>query len=151
MSDIGITKDGDLILGMPVTDKDGNVVYENGKELLDFSLKQDFEETKQMIYSRLKTEKWDWYIYPLIGTALSDLVGQPNTKETAEVGIDNIIKALTYDGLFNALQVEVKAVPVNIDEIVFMVKIQISINNAYKTYAILNVNQGVEINANYAD
>jgi hypothetical protein len=149
VNDIAINDDGDLVFAVPYV-KDGKVQKNAyGRDIRDFALKREMNETRQMVYARLMTEKSDWYVYPSIGTVLTDLIGMPNSKETAQMGINTIMQALTYDNLFVPSQIDIKAVPVNPEEIVFLVRIQVTLTDVFSFYAILNVNKGVEIDVDY--
>ncbi|HLO11235.1 MAG TPA: hypothetical protein VK190_03140 [Pseudoneobacillus sp.] len=146
MNDIKLTDNGDLILGNPKTDSDGNIIIKDGKPILDLDIVSNTFCDKQMIYERLMTEQLDWYIYENIGNKLNDLIGQPNTRTTGDLGVKYITDALTYDQFIPINKISVKATPINNNEIVFTVRIQLNENETYNAYVTLNLNKGVEIN-----
>lgn len=146
MNDIKLTDKGDLVVGNPKLDSDGNIVYKDGKPLLDLDIASGVYCDKQMIRERLTTEQLDWYIYENVGTKLSDLIGKPNTKTTGDLGCKYIIDALTYDGFVPINRITVKATPINFQEIVFTIRIQMDTTEIYDAYITLNINKGVEIN-----
>lgn len=144
--DIKITDDGDLKLGPPKVDEDGNVVLnEYGKPIRDFDFVRDRSVKKQMIYERLKTERFDWYTYLDIGNSLSDLVGQPNTEEVASRGVQEIINTLTYDGLVTLSEVFVKPIPMSEHEILFIIRITDQVDDPYSFYISFDLTKGVDL------
>ncbi len=146
MSDIRISETGDLLLGSPMTDLDGNIILDiYDKPIRSLEYVKKYDTKNQMINVRLKTERSDFYIYPRIGTALSDLVGEPNTRETAQKGVEDIIRALTYDGLVNILNLTVKPIPVNSEEILYLINIVSDFEEPYELYVTLNLLKGVNV------
>lgn len=98
--------EGDLVLGQP--DSDG---------LVDFKLTGDYESARQDISNRSRTQSGDWRSHPKIGGDLELLEGEPNSRETANKGVQQLLSTLTYDGRFAAGDVTVRAVPTSIYEI----------------------------------
>ncbi|MCW4012302.1 MAG: hypothetical protein NWF07_04835 [Candidatus Bathyarchaeota archaeon] len=96
---------------------------EGGVEKRDLALTTSQDAIKQIVYSRIRTQAPDWFLHPSLGGNLEDLIGEPNTKETARVGIQSIQDALTYDGFMGMGQFEIRAIPISADEIVFIIKI----------------------------
>lgn len=133
--DLGFTDDGDLVRGTPKSDADGNLLYkqpdgsvtkeqrEDGVLIYDLALGLGYEVEKTIIQNRLKTEDPDWFHHANIGANLSDLIGEKNTKETAERGVAMIMKSLTYAGLYKAGDINIRPVPVSLNEIVFFINI----------------------------
>lgn len=133
--DWGFTDDGDLALGVPKVNEDGDILYkhlnnqidtergEDGKEVRDVDVVEFLEADKQIILNRLKTESPDWYHHPRMGGNLSDLIGEPNTRETGERGAQYIREALTYRGLFSERDVDVRPVPLSPESLLFMITI----------------------------
>lgn len=129
------TEDGDLALGEPKLDENGEILYihedgtvdtdkrEDGREIRDIGTVFDIEAEKQTIFNRLRTDSPDWYHHPNMGGNLTDLIGEPNTRETASKGITYIMNALTYKNLYTADQLSIKPVPISLEEIVFIIDI----------------------------
>jgi hypothetical protein len=102
--------EGDLILGEP--DADG---------LVDFKLTGEYESARQDITNRIRTQTGDWRSHPQIGGDLELLEGEPNTRETAMKGVNQIMNTLTYDGRFNPTDVQIRAVPTSIYQVDYYV------------------------------
>lgn len=66
----------------------------------------------QEVRTRIMGDQQDWELYPDVGAGLSDLIGQPNNKTTAESGKAKIIAALTRDGLVSAGDISIKYMPI---------------------------------------
>ncbi|MDK2600687.1 hypothetical protein QO179_24645 [Bacillus stercoris] len=133
--DWAFTEDGDLSLGDPMVNVEGQILYkqldgtvsidkgDNGKEIRDIGVAYDLEAEKQTIMNRLRTDSPDWYHHPAMGGNLTDLIGEPNTKETGTKGASYIYDALTYEGLYNQNQISVRPVPISPTELIFMIEI----------------------------
>lgn len=102
-SDLRITLDGDLVI------KDG-----------DFDLVHEFEAAAQNVFCRLKSSDPEWF-QEIICANLEDLLGKPNTKETATQGEDLIKDALMKDGLVGYEDLYVQAIPLDKFSLVFYV------------------------------
>jgi hypothetical protein len=156
--DFGMSENGDFVLGSPKFDSNGNVLYiykdgtittdyqrgdEKGRFIRDLVYVYDNNRYKQIINNRLKTDAPDWFHHPLMGGNLTDLIGEPNTSETGDRGVLYIRQALTYDGLLGEQDLTVRAVPVNPEEIMFLITIGSSDNQPYRYPIILNLNHGL--------
>lgn len=109
--DLEFSYDGDFTIGLDgdLGDTANNVV-------------QSFT---QEVQTRLRSDLYDWAIHPHLGAALSDLLGEPNEKETAEEGKAKIISALTRDGLCDMNAISVRYMPVSRHHILYYVSIQL--------------------------
>ena len=107
-TDIKITSDGDFVLDSSA----------------DFEYATDTEFIKQIVMTRVKTMKPDWF-YDNVGANLEELLGKDNTKDTAELGATNIINALTYDGFLTSDDIYIKPSPVDEFTIVYVMAIRI--------------------------
>jgi hypothetical protein len=157
--DFGFSEDGDLILGAPKYDSTGNLLYiysdgaisvdssrgaEDGRLVRDFTYSFGTSAYKQIIINRLKTDAPDWFHYPNMGGNLTDLIGEPNTRETGELGVSLITTVLTYNGLFGEKDISVRAVPINGEEIMFMITISDDNNQSYRLPLVFNLNHGIK-------
>ena len=129
--DIGFTMDGDLDLSL----------LEGGYEDLSYSSGPDF--ILQSVNNRLRTQSPDWYTYPHLGANLEDFIGEPNTRETAESIITNIRYTLTYDRLVSEEDLEVDVIPVNINEVVVYVSINMGYYGSYSIPLRFSLLEGV--------
>lgn len=76
---------------------------------------------------------------------LEDLIGMPNTIETAQLGVEKITRSLTYDGLVSEGDLYIRPTPVNKTMMMFLVFIEHEGNaNAYFE-VIINFEVGVAI------
>lgn len=140
-TDIYLTPDGDLALGQQAVDQDGFLLYyafqdasqttlvqtinpeEGSIPIRDVKLVDGEEQDLQLMRTRLMTENPDWDLYPRIGADLTDLIGLPNTQETAELGIRLIEQSLTSDGAFSLNELSVDVVPVGPTTLLFDIKL----------------------------
>lgn len=76
---------------------------------------------KQDIRFRLKTEIGDFIPHPDLGAGLEEIIGEPNTRETARIGESKIIQALTYDNRIRGGDLLVKGVPISLYNVSFYV------------------------------
>lgn len=81
----------------------------------------------QSARNRIKITDPEWIDYEInqIGANLEDLLGMPNTQETAIEGIERIVSVLTRDGLISTEEVYVRPVPVGKYVVAFFVFIKI--------------------------
>ena len=105
---------GDIQTSAPRTNEDGEQVF-------DIALSYGVDTLKQNIYARVKTQAPDWFLHPNLGGNLEDLIGEPNTRDTAQKGIKLIHDALTYGDFLTDGEFNVKAVPINKEEVVFFI------------------------------
>lgn len=128
------TKDGDLELGSPKTNEDGELLYVtvDGVETTDETLGVLIRDIphhvshnvdRQVISNRLLTEDLEWYHHPEIGPSLSQLKGEPNTRETGNKGIELITECLTKDGFIKEEDLLVRATPINLNTILFYITV----------------------------
>ncbi|MCY9186601.1 hypothetical protein [Bacillus halotolerans] len=87
----------------------------------DFALTDDYESARQDMTNRVRTQKGDWRSHNSLGADLELLEGEPNTRETGLRGESQIYEALTYDHRFDILDLNVRAVPLSIEELQFFV------------------------------
>lgn len=139
--DIALSPDGDLMLGQQLVDEEGFLLYWMGgyrdgdtplitndpnlgiRPVRD--MKEIFMEESelQLIKNRVQTEAPDWKHYPNLGGNLTDLIGMPNTSQTAEYGVELITKTLTYDKAFKTEELIVNGIPVGKNQLLFDIKL----------------------------
>lgn len=102
----------------------GDIEIVDGK----FVLADEERTLKQNIEKRLRTDNPDWFRHYLLGADLEDLKGMDNTRETGELGVERIVRALTYDGLIDLDKLYVRAVPTGGHEITFYIVVQLGYN-----------------------
>jgi hypothetical protein len=153
--DWAFSEDGDLMLGDPRTDNDGNILYlhddgtidtdkrEDGREIKDIDVTSDLDAEKQTIFNRLRTDAPDWYHYPSMGGNLTDLIGEPNTRETAARGASYIEAALTYGGLYDGSQLGIRPVPISQNELLFLIEISKYGSKVFRLPLTFNLQTGL--------
>ena len=153
--DWAFTGDGDLKLGAPKLTEDGLILYKHGdgsisteisfdgRELRDIGLSRGSHVERQTIMNRLKTDAPDWFYHPNMAGNLSDLVGEPNTRETGQHGAMLIERALTYGGLYESAQINIRPVPVSENEIMFLTTITKHRREPYQIPIVFNLEHGL--------
>ena len=109
--DLFFSNAGDLAVG-----PDGDLAGTESDALLSF---------RQECLNRMKSEFQDWALHPWLGSGLSEIIGEPNTKETAERGSELIENALTMGAFVNSNDVNIKYVPVSNDALIYIVEIAV--------------------------
>ena len=96
----------------------------------------------QEIKTRLEADLGDWVLDKTIGASLSDFVGEPNIKSTAEAIRVRIISALTKHGFLNSKDINILYSPIDIDKIMFKISIKVAPtarNNGSETLNIVTL------------
>jgi len=109
-NDISMTVDGEPIIG-----DDG-----------DFQLSEGIDCIIESCIFRLKTVIGDWILEPTCGASLEELIGEPNSRETAATMEGMAIRALTHDGFLSTDSIETVAMPVDSTTILLSVIISYS-------------------------
>lgn len=128
--DFRFTEEGDLAIGSPAVNEDGELLYVNpygelstdsteGELVRDIPLRASYLSETQVVMNRLRTDNPDWRLHPEIGANLSDLIGMPNTRATGEEGKQRIIHCLTHDGFISESDLKVRAIPYDRQNIIF--------------------------------
>ena len=103
--DVEVTASGDLRLGA------------NG----DFFLTDGEGVLKQDIAFRLRTDPGEFVPHLDLGAGLSELIGEPNSRETSKNGESKIIQSLTNDAMVGRIDLSVRGVPISQESIMFYV------------------------------
>lgn len=109
--DLFFNSSGDFAL-----DSTGDIASTGSDMLLSF---------KQEIYNRLKSDLQDWSMYSWIGAGLSEIIGEPNSRETAEIGKEKIESALTIGAFLSAEDVNIKYIPVAKDALMYIIRVSV--------------------------
>jgi hypothetical protein len=153
--DLMFSEDGDIELGVRKLDAEGQVLYmqkdstvstikkEGSREVRDVAMSRGRQTEKQIIINRINTQAPDWFHHTTMGGNLSDLVGEPNTKETAEIGKAKIIRVLTYKDFLHPTEINVKPVPTSQNEILFIITISKLRQQEYKLPLVFNLSHGL--------
>lgn len=137
--DFQMTADGDLALGPQETDNEGRPLYfdsgiassvpspeynERSVPVRTMGTVYGIEAEMQTAWTRLRSETTSWALHETLGADLSDLIGEKNTRETAERGLRKIRDALARDGAFNDIDHEVNVFPYGRNELVFVLTVR---------------------------
>jgi hypothetical protein len=126
--DIQVSASGDLVLAP------------NG----DLRMAEPSGVLKQDVVFRVMTDYNDFTPHPDVGADLSALIGEQNTRKTAQSGEQKIARSLTKDGRIISSDLMVKAVPINLDSIVYYIFINdgVSVLNVTPDMAF-DLNRGI--------
>lgn len=94
----------------------------------DFGLNENYEIEmasriqliEQTLYICIKTTNPDWF-YDAVGADLEDLLGLPNTRETAEKGMQQITRAILQSRVIEAADLHIEAKPTGKSTITFLI------------------------------
>jgi len=111
VNDLKWTWNGDLIIDQ----------YGDLADTADNSLRSFIQE----IRTRVRSDLGDWRMQPHVGASLSELIGEPNSEETAEAGKVRIISALTKDNFIAATAIRIRYTPVDQNAILYNIQIRL--------------------------
>lgn len=100
-----------------------------------------WREDAQNAYMRVMTAPGDFLLYQTLGTPLEELYGMPQSRETAQHGINLIYSALNREGLFLGRKVIIDSVPTGPQTIRFDIKI----NDGVNTTSLLSIEKDLGI------
>lgn len=132
--DLFFSSSGDLAL-----DESKDIASTEGDPLLSF---------RQECFNRIKSETNDWQIHEWIGGDLQELIGEPNSRETAERGKEKIENALTIGAFVNIEDVNIKYVPISRDVLMYVVKIAVEPTESNGLTDFVQINLLLDINNN---
>jgi hypothetical protein len=117
-TDLAWTNRGDIIIG-----HDGDIM-----DTYSDPLRSLYQE----IRTRIMSDVGDWANYTDIGATLSDFVGEPNTKITAESVKRRIQSALAKGGLVHNNDMQILYLPIDRDKLMIRlsIKVQSTARNA---------------------
>ena len=78
---------------------------------------------KSEVMTVCKSEINDWKANPNYAATLSDFLGEPNTRENGKRIEERIVSALTSNNVVRREDLQVKVVPVNIHQVLIMIRI----------------------------
>ena len=132
-TDLYFTRRGDYTIGV-----DGDIL-----DTSDDPLRSLVQECR----SRLQSDKGDWVIYPGLGADLSQLIGEPNDKITAEGLKAKVIASLNQFGLVDTRDLSISYMPIGPSSILLRLAIQVaSTDENYLTESLK-----IQILYNYTD
>lgn len=125
----------------------GDYVLGHDGDLADTStdpLRSIYQEIRDII----RSDVGSWKIHSTRGASLSDFVGEPNNKRTAEAIKTRITSALTRNGLVNTRDLRVMYAPVDIDKLMIRVSLQVAATAANNGSGTLSMTFGYNYSEN---
>jgi hypothetical protein len=99
------------------------VIGENG-DLVDTTAHQLLSFVQE-IKTRVRSELYDWKLHPSLGASLSDLIGEPNSREIAERGKARIIAALVRDSFVARRYIKVSYTPIDRHHLMYRLSVTV--------------------------
>jgi hypothetical protein len=81
------------------------------------------ESLRQELQTIAKSEINDWAVYPTYAATLSDYVGQPNTRPTANALHDRLRTAIIANGIVLESDLDIKVIPVHIHKVLIYIRV----------------------------
>lgn len=124
-----------------LVDASGDMVIDSSK---NFKFATSRETLQQDIAFRARTEYNDFEPHPDVGADLQSLIGEPNTRESAQEGERKLFVSLTKDGRIMPQDLRVKATPIGIYQLALYTFVNSSNDdiNAF-TAAVLDYENGI--------
>lgn len=97
---------------------DQDIEFSNG----DIMITRGVDAIKREIFKRLTTERGEWPLFPSEGASLNEYIGEPNTRETADLIKKHLLERLSPVVLPAALQVQV--IPTDLESVAVIMKIK---------------------------
>lgn len=125
---------------------DGDFIIQDGenKSICEFVPSDKSDLVRQIVMNRVRTMKPDWF-YDHVGADLEQLLGEDNTKATAEKGVALIKDAIIYDGFLEEQDVWINPSPLNNYTIVYMLAIRISEGEQLMFQVSIALSSGINI------
>ena len=133
-NDLAWTYRGDYILS-----HDGDIADTNYDPLRSI-----YQEIRDIV----RSDVGSWRIYPTKGAGLSDFVGEPNDKKTAEAIKTRIVAALTRNGLINTSDLKIMYAPVDIDKLIIRISLKVASTAANNGSDTLGITLGYNYSEN---
>lgn len=103
----------------------GDMCISGDGDLQDTSF-DPLRSLSQEINTRIESDQGDWKSFPDIGASISDFVGEPNNKITAEAIKTRIIGALAQDGFIHTSDMKIKYMPIDRESIIFRISLKVA-------------------------
>lgn len=126
---------------------DGTIRTESGERAIpycDIGVVRGKQSIVQVIKNRLLTDNPDWFHHPTMGSDLTDLIGEPNTRETAYKGVDYITNALTYNNFLSPGEFSIRPVPISETEILFVLTIALPNEDEFRLPLVFDIERGLK-------
>lgn len=102
----------------------GDLSIGNSGDLADTS-GDVLQSLRQEIRTRVRSSLEDWAVYPTLGSNLDEIIGETNSKETAEIGKSRIISSLTRDNFMSEGDIQIKYTPVDRHRILYILRVSV--------------------------
>ena len=90
------------------------------------------QSLRDEISSVCSSEVGDWAVYPGWGASISDFVGEPNTRTTADIMYDRIRIALVSSGIVLEEDLALRIVPISIHKVMILITVDVTPTAANK-------------------
>ena len=117
----------------------GDYVISHNGDIMD-SNNDPLRSIFQEIRTRIKSDLGDWKLNEDIGGSLSDFVGQPNNKLTAETIKTRIKACLVRHGLVNSRDLTIKYIPIDADKLMFRLSLSVAQTAKNRSSQTLGIN-----------
>ena len=117
----------------------------------DIAVVSDIREPRDDVYFRIRTNNPEYVMAPQVGADLEDLMGMPNTKETAEIGERYIMRDLTRDGLLYPHNIKIISYPSALEAITFVIVITRAGQQEVRVAITMRALSTFEVPTNYGD
>lgn len=135
-TDLAVSDEGDLII-YHKEDKDG-------KEHGQLTLVKGSEEVLQSVNIRLRTNLFEFFMHPDIGNQLLEIVGQRNTRETAERGRRYLISTiLRHNKVIKEEHLVITVTPLDTNTLLYIIKIADGLFSSIDMMLELDLQQGI--------
>ena len=141
--DMSLDDTGDLVLRQVLGSGGEPLLDEYGDPYHDFEIAQDRQVVIQGSVCRVRTQLSDWYTYPMLGADLEKFIGELNNPETAELIINSIRHAHTYDFFIKNEDLDIYAVPINRNEVIFYIRLEYQHSEPIVFALPFNYNEGL--------
>ena len=136
-TDLALSEDGDLIFPNIIKDD-----YSTGFKTI--ALVSGNEEVIQNISVRLKTNLRELFLHQDFGNALLKIIGQRNTRETAELGKQYLKNTILRENqIIKPEHLDITATPLDLNKILYIIKIADSPFSAIDMILEVDLQQGI--------
>ncbi len=117
----------------------------------DIAVVSDIREPRDDVYFRIRTNNPEYVMAPQVGADLEDIMGMPNTRESAAIGERYIMRALTRDNLLLSENIKIISYPSALDAITFVIIITRPGEQEVRVAVTMRALSAFEVPTNYGD
>ena len=102
----------------------GDLVIGQDSDLDDTGI-NTYDSFVQEVITRIKSDLGDWVMHPGLGSDLTNLIGEPNNRVTAEEGRIRILSSLTNNQFCDPSRIKIRYMPIDIHTIYYDLSISV--------------------------